>query len=285
MKKIKDYILIFVLAIMGFFVIGAQNVFAEESEEETEEVDPTENYVVINPNSEGLATYVYTTEREENGDIISETKQYTRSRDVAIGVNIPDNIIGNYETFKVCEMVTDSTSSREECSTYITEDKMAYFQLMGKNDGEKEIKITFIGVPGIANNITITKSIVLDTTGPIITLTQGEYIYIPLGERYIEYGATCVDNSGYTAGECKVEIEEATINMKEPTYQYVRYTTKDFLGNETNAVIKILVEMDKNDSRDYTYVIATGVGVVLLAALLLIQVWKNKEKQKNQSVL
>ena len=73
--------------------------------------------------------------------------------------------------------------------------------------------------------------------------------------------------------------------MTNDSYQYIRYKAVDFLGNESNAVRKILVEIEVEEQDNSLYWIGAGFGVSILAALLFIQVWKNKEKQKNQSVL
>ena len=127
---------------------------------------------------------------------------------------------------------------------------------------------------------------ILDTIGPIINITGGEYVFVPLDQNYVEQGATCTDDSGVLLGECSVDYEETEIKKNVNSYQYVRYTAKDFLGNETNVVRKILVEIEKPvEKKNYTYWIVAGVGVALLSAFLFLQVWKNKEKQKNQSVL
>ena len=172
----------------------------------------------------------------------------------------------------------------KKCVSYYTDEEKVYFQLSDTQDGEKEIQITFKGVGG-EKDVTLKRYITLDTTGPVITLNNGEYLYIPLGESYVEHNATCTDDSGVVYGECVVTIGEVNIDMSNGDYQYVRYTATDFLNNEVNVVRKILVEVEKDDSNNTMYWIGAGIGIAVVAALLFIQVWKNKEKQKNQSVL
>ena len=120
---------------------------------------------------------------------------------------------------------------------------------------------------------------------PIIEITY----FLPddrkKGGKYVEKGATCVDDSGVFGGECVVEIEPANIDLNVDGYQYVRYTATDFFGNEVNAVRKVLVETKGEESNKLTTWIGIGLGVAILSSFLLLVAWQNKEKQKNQSVL
>ena len=266
MKRVKNYLGLLILMMAAFFIV--ENHLCKASEQ-----------VVINPSSSGEASNMY------------EGIQYTRARDIIVKINIDESELALYDDyFDICEVIPassiDNVVAHENCSYYYTENGSNAFQISGRHDGEKVLNIYFYSsYENKAKSKTITKTIVLDTTGPLITLNGGEYIYIPLVESYEELGATCVDDSGYTGAECSVTIGEANIDMKKQGYQYIRYTAVDFLGNEENVLRKVLVEIEEEKSNSYLYWVGAGIGIAILAAFLFIHVWKYKEKQKNQSVL
>jgi hypothetical protein len=165
--------------------------------------------------------------------------------------------------------------------------------LSSRYDGEKTIIVRIdyyllgnndeYNVPGSYN---IEKKIILDTTGPVITLTGGEYVYIPKGKTYVEPGATCEDDSGIVdESGCAVSIEKTKIDMKKTGYQYIRYTVTDFLGNETNVLRKVMVEVETGDDGSGTFWFFAIGAIVITVLTVGYFVIKNKEKQKNQSVL
>ena len=281
MKSLKDYIFCLSILLITFFVMSARSVMATDK-------------VVINANSNGEPSNVYKVKVssgiDENHDGIEELieidKQFTRSRDITVTINLEDEELANYDTkFGICEVIPD-VRDEENCAYYLaTSKKQHYFQLSSADDGEKRIKIYFyINYETKQIAETITKAITVDTTGPIITLTGGEYVFIPLGKTYEELNATCVDDSEVIGGDCTVTVEEANIDMNKEGYQYIRYTATDFLGNEVNAVRKIMVEM-KTEERNNSYWIYAGIGIAILAGALFVVVLKNKEKQKKQSIL
>ena len=274
MKKIKGYIYIFAFILMAVFMVRNNTVLAAD------DIDEDDALVVINPNSSGDANYKY------------DGVQYARARDIIVSIKISDEDLAAYDDkFEICEYIPASTADnvkeQEKCSYYLKTKKTNSFQLTGRQDGEKTVKIYFYSnYANKAKAKTVVKKIVLDTTGPIISLTGGEYIFLPKGQTYNELGATCTDDSGVVLGECKVTVGEVNIDMNKEGYQYIRYTAKDFLGNEVNVVRKIMVEMPEKESSNMYWVFA-GIGIAILAAFLFLQVWKNKEKerQKNSSVL
>ena len=179
-------------------------------------LDSEDAYVVINPNSNGEASFKY------------DAAQYTRSRDITINIKMSDEELTSYESlFDVCEIIpantADNTAEKENCSFFLTSDEENIFQLTGRKDGEKTLSIYFYSKAEGQNNYgnkakiskTVVKKIVLDTTGPVISITGGEYMYIPYGQSYKENGATCVDDSGVTLGSCVVTVGEANIDMNK----------------------------------------------------------------------
>lgn len=281
MKKITNYMLLIMSMMIGFFCMNFSLVEAEDAEEEVEE-----EKIVVNPKSDGTAAYVFDVETKDDEGNVTDVQptQFTKSRDISVSINYSEQELSSYDDiFNVCEIIRTNNATREQCSQYTKAEKKVYFQIVSANDGDKEIAVRFF--QSRVKKLEVVKKIVLDTTGPVITLNGGEYLYIPLKDNYVEQNAVCTDDSLYTEGNCVVEVEKANIDKTIDTYQYVRYKAVDFLGNETNAVRKVLVEIQTDDTGNTLYWVGAGFGVAVLAALLFLQVWKNKEKQKNQSVL
>ena len=126
MKKIKNYILMLAFAIIGVFIVNSKTVFADE-----EVPDPTEENIVINPNSRGEATYVYETEKPgEEGTTVIEKKQYSKSRDVTFLIKLSQDQLDKYEEdFTVCETIVGSTSTTDRCVTYTMTSEEESFQI------------------------------------------------------------------------------------------------------------------------------------------------------------
>ena len=272
MKKITKSLFAFLAFIVCFFVLTNQSVSAAEKIE-----DENDEYVVINPNSNGKAIHKY------------DYVQYTNSRDIDIRLIIEDSKLEEYDTmFEVCEKLPgsslDSSLSKTNCSSYLLDGEDVRFQISGRQDGEKELTINlYSNYTNKTIKDRIIKKITLDTTGPIITITDGEYVYIAQGETYTEKGATCIDDSGINDKECEAITLDNEVNMNKEGYQYIRYRATDFLGNETIAVRKIIVEIEKEKSNSMHYWIGAGIGIAILSAFLFIKVFQNKEKQKRQS--
>ncbi len=294
MKNLKKYIFMMAAMFLMFFAANDSVVKADE------EPSVTLEDVVINANSSGEASNVYEVqvEIEDDNDEEFETyikvkKQYTRTRDITITINIDEETLLTYDTkFDVCEIIPEGTAGNvreeQECSYYSTSHKVHNFQISGRNDGEKHLKIIFYSNYATkAVSKSYEKAINLDTTGPVITLEKGEYIFLPAGQTYTEPGATCIDDSGIVnEGGCVVEFDKnPQIDMQKSGYQYLRYTATDFLGNEVNVLRKVMVEVaPPKEGIDYYWFFAIGF-VVIVAGFLGYTVIKNKDKQKNQSVL
>lgn len=262
MKLLRKYVFTLILIVASFFVM--QN-----------DISLAANEVIIN-----------------NNEHIYDGIQYTSARDINISIDIDETELAKYDDlFDVCEVIPSKDTAggvrdQENCSYYLKTTKNLVFQLTGRQDGEKTLLVRFYtDYTNKAGKQEFVKKIVLDTIGPVITLTDGEYIYLPEGQSYVEPGATCADDSGIDGATCEVIIEKAEIDMNKSGYQYIRYKAIDFLGNEVNVYRKVLVEIEENESNNNIYWIFAGVGIAILAGFLFIKVWQNKEKQKNQSVL
>lgn len=267
MKKIKNKIFMFAAILLGAFMVSNNSVKAAED-------------VVFNPDLNGNGANIY-------GEV-----QYTAARDINVQVTMSEQALKDYDTmFRICEYLPASninnTRSEEKCSSYSTDNEIKRFQISGRGDGEKTIKIYFYNDynPELINASiakTVEKKIVLDTTGPIIELVGGEYIYLLQSEEYEELGATCTDDSGVAGETCTPTIGEARIDKTKEGFQYIRYSAEDFLGNEVIVTRKIVVEIPK-EKKDYTYWIIAGVGIVALGFFLMGVVIKNKDKNRKQS--
>lgn len=282
MKKIRNYVYTLLIALISVFVMQNTKLLAEE--------------VVVNPNSSNKATYIYTVKEKDgnkddkgNPTYVEVERQFVKSRDVVVYLDIDDETLATYDSkYTICEIIPENNAgnSRElkECSTYLTSKKNNSIQLRGRGDGEKVIEINLFSSYA-SNSIakTITKKIFLDTTGPVITLNGSEYLYLTSEEKYKEDGATCQDANEVVGYTCNVQIDDAKIDTNNGDYQYIKYTASDVLGNEVSVYRKVLVEIKEKKSYTGWFI---GGGFVLVVFLLSgYLVIKNKEKQRNQSVL
>lgn len=296
MKKIKNYLFAVIAMMIVFFSVNGNLV---EAEENTEVLDK----VVINPNSsQGKPTNVFTVVEtippaEEGGEPTQITKQvqFTRVRNITIAINLDEAEQALYDDkYEICQVIPagsgGSVREQEVCTTaHSISKKQTKVQLQGEDDGEKTLRIYFFNVNNTEHSkvrdcVKIEKVICLDSTGPVITMTGGEYVFIPLGSTYIEAGATCEDNGMYVSGSCTVTGETPNIDMSKKGYQYIKYTATDFLGNETNVLRKVMVEQ-KSEEVDYKSWFIGGGAVLIVALAVGYKVIKDKEKNKNQSVL
>ena len=180
----------------------------------------------------------------------------------------------------------NNTKEIEVCSKYSIKKRNHNFQLSGRGDGEKKVVVRLYSSVNSNSDEEISNVITLDTTGPAISLTDGEYMFIPLGKTYSEPGYICEDDSGFSfTDKCEVTVEDKQVDMNFSGYQYIKYTATDFLGNETNVLRKIMVEVEKEEEGIDLYWYFAGLGLFALSGFVIIKVIKNKEKQKNQSVL
>lgn len=257
MKKIYNYLILAVFMFIGVLVFNTMQVKAIE--------------VTINPNSEGTGKYII------NGI------QYSSTRNIEVSVTFSEDELASMDTmFKICETIpgssVDTTRDQTNCSNYSSQNGVKLFQLQGRQDGEKKIKV--IIYTDIENNIelaNVEKAIVLDTTGPKITLNGGDNIYVSLGESYEELGASCSDESGIDSA-CTVTIGNKT---KKNGYEEIIYTAIDSLGNESN--VKRIIRYEVKESKDINVGLLVGLfAVVILAAFLGIKVFQNHEKRKKE---
>lgn len=285
MKKVEKYLITIITMLFMFFVFNNHIVGA------------LQDFVVINADANGNPTNIHVVETgidEQTGIPKTESKQFTRTRDVTLTVNAPTSILEKYEDFIVCDVVIISESQKkidsDNCPKYSLRQNVHNYQLQLESDGEKEIAIIFnyLGKNNwnsLQDDI-IVKKIVLDTTGPVISLEGGEYVYIPLGKSYSELGASCEDDSIVKVdGGCKVVIEESDIDASKSGFQYIRYTAVDALGNESNILRKVMVEVkSEGGGIDLYWYFAIGALVITIMSVSYAVI-KNKEKQRNQSVL
>jgi len=287
MGKIKKYLFVFAMAIFMGALFDSQPVFAETKA--GEELDRYYGYFTFNPDANGNPSNVFSVDEvinEDTGETIQKQVQYTRSRDIIISFDFPEEELSRTTSIDVCETISANSigaaQDKKECTKYFVDDKEVIYQIVGRQDGEKVLYVTLNYSSG--GHLSVGKTIYLDTTGPVIDLKGGEYVYVAKGEKYSELGAECED-ANELSKTCSVDIEKKEIDMNKSGFQYIIYTAKDFLGNETNVSRKIMVEVKKDEGGiDMFWFFAIG-AIVITALSLTYIVIKNKDKQKNQSVL
>ena len=285
---------------MAVFVVNNKKVNAEEFWDNVE--------VVFNADANGKPGHVFEIEEqvEEEGVTTTQTvkKQYVASRDVEVSVYFTEDITNIFNEFVVCETIPENTENNttdiEYCSTHelrakkveliVEEEKVekfvasGVFQIRGINDGVKKVTVN-IRSTATGTTEKMTQNLYLDTTAPVITINEGEYVYLPAGTRFEDKGATCTDDSDIKENTCLVTKEGSSIDSNKAGYQYIVYTATDFLGNVEYVTRKIMVEASKEEGGISFYWIAAGMLLVVVGAGLTYVVIKNKEKQRNQSVL
>lgn len=78
----------------------------------------------------------------------------------------------------------------------------------------------------------------VDTTPPVVTLNGQDTVYLILGERYSEAGATAEDNRD---GVIAVQISGLVDNLQPGSYT-LTYTATDKAGNKTSKIRTVIVE-------------------------------------------
>ena len=201
MGKIKKYLFIYAIAVFMGALFTAQPVCADENAGEG--LEKYYEYFVFNPDANGDPSNVYSVDEiinSDTGETVQKQIQYTRSRDITISFDFPEEELTNVTSIDVCETIPansiGASQDKKVCTTYFTDDKEVMYQIVGRQDGEKTLYVTLNYSSG--GHLGVGKTIYLDTTGPVIDLEGGEYIYIPKGKKYSEPGATCKDDNQLT---------------------------------------------------------------------------------------
>jgi len=95
-----------------------------------------------------------------------------------------------------------------------------------------EQTITYTATDALGNSSTATRTInVVDTTGPVITITGDDPVTVEYGSDYVDAGATATDLRDGTV----TVVTTSTSSTTTLGLQYVFYTATDSLGNETQV--------------------------------------------------
>ncbi len=102
-----------------------------------------------------------------------------------------------------------------------------------------------ISVQDSSQNLTIfeDKLNYIDEEKPEITLLGNNSIYLKVGEKYVEYGATAYDSCDGNITE-KIKIE-SNVNVMSPGTYEVKYTIEDSLGNKTQKIRNVIVNSEE----------------------------------------
>lgn len=269
------YILVQCLSGSGAIMAGNDDVYAFG----TYKLSTLNQRIVINPDAEGKPTYTY--------DYI----QYTKVRANSVSIELFEDEYSEYNgDVYICEFYNEV----DHCHKYTIGKSALNFYISSLNDGEKTINFYLVKKDKTvtdnkfsdANSTLIAKKIVLDETGPKISVEGGQWVFVPAGQKYKEQKATCVDAT-FTTDSCSVtnDLEIVRINYKTEKYQLITYTAEDRLGNVSNFVVKIKVEIpvDNTDTM-VTLLICAGV-VAVTFTILGIAVYKNHQKKKKLSYI
>lgn len=236
--------------------------------------------IVINADAMGRPTYSY------------DHVQFTKVRNNEVNIELFDS---EYNEFSgevyICEYFHES----EVCTPKYTIGKnVLSFYIRSVNDGEKTINFHLVRKGKTVtnneftedNSLLITKLIVLDETGPKITLNGGQWAFVKSGSRYKEQTATCEDAT-FPTDTCKVEndLKVVRIDYNSDKYQLVTYSATDRLGNVSSVVVKVKVEIIKKDNSTLIALLASGGVLLVTIAILGVVVYNNHQKKKKLSYI
>jgi len=236
--------------------------------------------VVINPDAQGVPTY------SENN------VQYTAARNNSIKITLFEDEYKEYSgDVYVCEYYLEKNN---DCLKYTISDNAFNYYLKSYGDGEKIIRLYLIKEGKVLNDLEfndvnstlVTKSIILDTIGPKITIDGGQWIYVPYGSRYEEQNATCLD-AVFSGDSCTVknDLKVVRIDYTNDKYQLITYEATDRLGNTSSLVVKVKVEIPTDDSGNVITLVISGLVLVTTFTILGIAVYKNHQKKKKLSYI
>lgn len=235
--------------------------------------------IKINPDAEGVPSNTI------------EGVQYTAARNNAISITLFDSEYTNYtgEVY-ICE------SGVVGCIKYTIRDEALNYSIRSYGDGEKKLDFYLARKNKEIkndeftedNSVKISKKIYLDTVGPKIKIEGGQWIFVESGKRYKQQEATCSDavfpSPKY---KCTVnnDLDIVRIDYTKDAYQLITYSAVDELGNISNVVVKIKVEIAENDNSGLIAIIISGVVVLVTFSILGVVVYKNNQKKKKLSYI
>jgi len=105
----------------------------------------------------------------------------------------------------------------------------------------------------VVRTVIVTKKDEPDTTKPVIILNGSSSVSIPIGETYIEKGATASDNiDGNITGKIRIS---GIVNSEAAGKYYINYDVNDSAGNAATKVVRtvIVTKKDENNLLDQIY--------------------------------
>ena len=238
--------------------------------------------IIINSDAQGKPTHVY------------DHIQYSPSR--VLNITIDFNEIELSEKYSGEVYFFESGVAKY---SYWEADKHGFnFGLESYGDGIKRIDVYLlkknevIDLNGDVRNQLksraelISKEIYLDTIGPNISITGGQWVLVKAGERYKAQAATCVD-AVFSEDECVVTNDANIIDLdySSSKHQIITYEAKDKLGNVRTLHVNVKIEQKEDNSGVVTTWVTIGCVLAITATVLGYILIRNNEKKKKISYI
>lgn len=221
-----------------------------------------------------------------------EGKQFTRDRTIEVSLFLTDLNIDDLGDIRICEY--NKTGEAEEVTYILLENscRSGYefpssdylYQISSPEDGSKYIGVS-VSLKGSEGSYTGLgrKEIILDTSGPAISLKGNEAIYVSRGSTYEELGA--LFNDDYDPHPNLIISDNVVNTNKYGDIQYVTYTATDFIGNTTVVQRRIYVEVAPPRRLNTTIVIGVAVALFGGGIVVYINLMQKKEKKKQRELM
>ncbi len=114
------------------------------------------------------------------------------------------------------------------------------------NDTTGKYIITYIAIDTSGNTTTITRTVIVDLTSPVIVLNGNTTIRLTIGDSYTEQGATALDNID---GDVEVSMS-GTVDISVAGEYSISYVATDTVGNSSTVTRSIIVVEQQSQGTD-----------------------------------
>ena len=216
--------------------------------------------------------------------------QFTRTRLLEIRLQGID--VSNYQAIRICEFADDTPGSviSQTCqSDYAFPSPVFNYQIVTlEQTGEDAIKNIGIELQlegGSTWEFLGMREIILKTTGPALSLIGNDSVLVARGSSYVEPEPAYAVSDPFSLF---IEVSVSGLDFSTDEYgktHFIVYEAVDFLGNRSTVQRRIVVEERDGLGINMRIVAGMIMGTLFLSALVYVNFWNKKQKEKNKSLL
>ncbi len=171
----------------------------------------------------------------------SYNKKVTRIVKV-VDLNKPTITLKGLETISLCgkEYVEEGFEALDDVDGDLTK------EVITKRETDR---IIYTVSDKSGNKSEVERKLVVDKESPVVTLNYSDIVTFKQGSKYVELGATAIDNCDGDVTS-KIEIVSKVDTNKHEIFDVV-YKVKDSFGNEGTATRKVKIFTDADLNKDY----------------------------------